>query len=298
MRNKTADILKGLAVISMVQVHLTELFAIPEWYSGAFGKASLFIGGAPAAPVFMAVMGYFLAYGNKKLTENLYRGSKLLVWGFLLNIGLNMNLFVHILNGKLNLSPWEYLFGVDILFLAGFSVIAIALTVHIFGKNKSVFLAWIVILLAVSEFIKPPELEGKVAFFSAYIFSNSWWSYFPVIPWMAYVLTGVLFNLYQSQVMMFYKTRKWFVIVGISVFLIATLNFGFNVSANLPMYYHHGFLFYCFTLAFIILWLIVWDFVAAKYNNALLRFVQWLGKNVTAIYVFQWLIIGNLATWL
>jgi len=138
MRNKTADILKGLAVIFMVQVHLTELFASPDWYSGFLGKASLFIGGPPAAPVFMAVMGYFLAYGNKNLMGNLYRGVKLLVWGFLLNVGLNMNLFVHIFSGKLNLNPWDYLFGVDILFLAGLSVIVVAL-VYIFSERTSIF---------------------------------------------------------------------------------------------------------------------------------------------------------------
>jgi len=26
------------------------------------------------------------------------------------------------------------------------------------------------------------------------------------------------------------------------------------------------------------------------------RYLQWVGKNVTAFYVFQWLIIGNIAT--
>ncbi len=298
MRNKTADILKGLAVIFMVQVHLTELFAIPDWYSGLFGKASLFMGGPPAAPVFMAVMGYFLAYGNKNLKGNLYRGVKLLVWGFLLNVGLNMNLFVHIFTGKLNLNPWDYLFGVDILFLAGLSVIVVALVVHFFGKNKYIFLALIFVLIAVPEFFKPPVLEGQSAYFLAYFYSNSWWSYFPVIPWMAYVLTGYLFNLWQEQILLFYKSWSRFVIGGVVVLLIATINFGFQISTDLPVYYHHGVLFYGFTLIFMILWLVVCDYVATNYDHAVLRYVQWLGKNVTVIYVFQWLFIGNLATWL
>jgi len=60
----TADIAKGIAVVLMIQVHLTELFAIPEWYEGVAGKLSLFLGGPPAAPVFMFLMGFFCLSGK------------------------------------------------------------------------------------------------------------------------------------------------------------------------------------------------------------------------------------------
>ena len=59
-RSFTADLLKGMAVLAMIQVHLMELFARQEVYDSLTGKISLFLGGIPAAPVFMAVMGYFL----------------------------------------------------------------------------------------------------------------------------------------------------------------------------------------------------------------------------------------------
>jgi surface polysaccharide O-acyltransferase-like enzyme len=31
-------------------------------------------------------------------------------------------------------------------------------------------------------------------------------------------------------------------------------------------------------------------------NNIVVKYLAWTGKNVTAFYIFQWLIIGNIAT--
>ena len=64
-RLELPDIVRGLAVVFMVQVHLTELFVTQDIYNSAFGKISLFLGGIPAAPVFMVMMGYFLAFVKK-----------------------------------------------------------------------------------------------------------------------------------------------------------------------------------------------------------------------------------------
>jgi ABC-type iron transport system FetAB permease component len=35
---------------------------------------------------------------------------------------------------------------------------------------------------------------------------------------------------------------------------------------------------------------------AATGKSLVMRYIKWLGKNVTAVYVVQWLIIGNIAT--
>jgi len=56
-RNQTADLLKGFAVIFMIQVHVIEQFATQTLYDSLWGKISLFLGGPFCAPVFLAVMG-------------------------------------------------------------------------------------------------------------------------------------------------------------------------------------------------------------------------------------------------
>ena len=102
---------------------IAALFSI---FAASNRRAAITDAATLTAPIFMAVMGYFIAFSKKGLFLSVLRGIKLIVWGFALNIGLNLNLFYHIYNGTFQISPLEYLFGVDILFLAGLSVIFIA----------------------------------------------------------------------------------------------------------------------------------------------------------------------------
>ena len=76
-RNRTADLLKGVTVILMVQVHLVELFAQQQIFNSYMGSVLLFLGGPPAPPVFMAVMGYFIAFRNSNISKSILRGLKL-----------------------------------------------------------------------------------------------------------------------------------------------------------------------------------------------------------------------------
>ena len=59
-RTQTADVLKGIAVLLMIQVHIIELFATDEIYNSNIGKILLFFGGPPVAPIFMILFGYFI----------------------------------------------------------------------------------------------------------------------------------------------------------------------------------------------------------------------------------------------
>jgi len=73
--------------------------------------------------------------------------------------------------------------------------------------------------------------------------------------------------------------------------------FGYQASTNLRQYYHHGILFFIWATTFIICWGWLNDYIAEKTGSFILtRYIGWLGKNVTAVFVIQWLIIGNLAT--
>jgi uncharacterized membrane protein len=296
MRSRTPDLLKGIAVILMIQVHITELFATQDFYNSFTGSIFLFLGGIPAAPVFMAIMGYYLARTNKGLKFDLIRGLKLLVWGFALNIGLNLNLFYHIYTGAFILSPWEYLFGVDILFLAGLSVIIIALLKHFFRKKVWVYVTTLILIISIPVFFLPPKTEGLPSYLTAYFYSDAWWSYFPVIPWLAYVLLGFIFNLQEHRLMPFYKSNKWYIISAIAILLTLTFGYGFEISTHLEQYYHHSALFFGFAVLFIALWSYLVYQLTQQINNRLTNYIEWIGKNVTSIYVFQWLIIGNLTT--
>lgn len=295
------DLLKGIAVVLMVQVHLTELFATPAFYESVAGKISLFLGGPAAAPVFMAVMGYFIAWKGVSSKALLLRGLKLIGLGIALNIGLNFHFFIQYFNGYFNaINPWTYVFGVDILFLAGLSMLLITGIQKVAKKH---LFPWILVLLVAAS-IGPflPIYKGELSiihFVQAYFWGTAYWSYFPLFPWLSYPLAGFLFYKIGQRI----DSTKWsartLTIIWLALLfgLGASLNYGFRISVDLPAYYHHKLLFVGWTLGFISWWTISWHFISTAFaSNWFYRYLQFCGRNVTVFYVVQWLLIGNIAT--
>lgn len=294
------DLLKGVAVLLMIQVHLTELFANQEFYDSFLGKVSLFFGGPPAAPVFMAVMGYFIAKSLSGTWQGVMRGFKLILYGFLLNCGLNLNLFYHIFKGELSIDPLPYVFGVDILFLAGISVIIISL-LRPFLRNS--LLGWLfIVIIAASARLFIPAIavnDPWVTYLMAYISSEAWWSYFPLFPWLAYPLAGYCFYLIYDKYSKAEIPKSKLLITGMALLLVlaVTIQYGLNITTDLQLYYHHSITYFLWALLFLGLWIISFYLIQkALANNPVFTYLQWVGRNVTAFYVVQWLIIGNLAT--
>ncbi len=300
MRKILPDLLKGWAVVWMIQVHLMELFMPEAVYQSLWGRISLFLGGPPAAPVFMAVMGYFLARPAVKPAGLTVRGMKLLLWGLLLNLGLNLHLLFRYFFKELQVDPLGYLFGVDILFLAGFSLLFIAVMKPLLGERP-----WLWLLLAgcIAFFgDRIPALAGSespLQYLAAFLGGPYQWSYFPLIPWVAYPLTGyaawILEKKYARQI----DSGKYFSVLPalMAVPLLMTLPWAGGISHNLPSYYHHGILFFGWTLLFLCCYiLLINQMNRLQFLRPLHRYLGWLGRNVTSVYVFQWLLIGNLST--
>jgi uncharacterized membrane protein len=81
------DLARGLAVFFMIAVHTLEVFANQEVKNSVFGQIISFLGGPPAAPVFMTLMGFSFIYSSKSaLKPKLLRGFKIFLSGYVLNI--------------------------------------------------------------------------------------------------------------------------------------------------------------------------------------------------------------------
>jgi uncharacterized membrane protein len=303
-RNHTADLLKGLAVIFMVQVHLMELFARQDIYDSLPGKISLFLGGPLCAPVFLAVMGYFLATSQKKLSHFFKRGFILFLAGILLNIGRTTNLFHYIYSGQSNADPLFYIFGVDILLLAGLSIIIIGLLQLIFHGNYFFYFLTAIAIACATPFL-PALASGQtgLSYCNAFLWGTFEWAYFPLFPWLAYVLTGYAFYLFSKKIHLTTKLTpgiKLAVILPSVIISIITFAYASHISHTLngaDGYYHHGILFFAWMLIFMSGYILTASFIEDYAGRLpLVKLIKWIGKNVTAFYVFQWLIIGNIAT--
>ncbi|MDP3443661.1 MAG: heparan-alpha-glucosaminide N-acetyltransferase domain-containing protein, partial [Ignavibacteria bacterium] len=250
--------------------------------------------------VFMAVMGYFVAKGNKSLRTNILQGLKLILWGLLLNIGMNTHLFVKIILGQIQLSPWPYIFGVDILFLAGLSIILIAVVQKLFQKKWGLWVLLMVLIGFANEYI--PVYDGDYKWFAyiqAYFNGYYYWSYFPLFPWAAYPIAGYAFYLIEKKYQLKQWAEKWLIVIGVLLLIgiLLTFEFGFSNTIFLQAYYHHDGWVMIWELAFVLFWVLLVKLLLGEHSGGnVIKYLRWIGKNVTAFYVFQWLLVGNFAT--
>jgi len=298
-RKLLPDFAKGIAVLCMIQVHIIELLARPEILNGTCGKLSLFFGGPPAAPVFMAVMGYFAISSRKTMLQQALRGIGLLALGLALNIALNLNALFQIFFHDLYANPLALIFGADILFLAGFSIIIIALLKPLFKQNYLYYFILALLVALIPLFTKGFSLTGCFAYATAYIFSDAPWSYFPLIPWLAYPMIGAgSYFLFQQQ--WFTKlSNRIMILLLLMIFLIllGTSFWAIPQIISLPSYYHHNILLFLWICMFMMIWFFIMEkIVLWSRSSFVIHYIIYTGKNVTTFYVIQWIIIGNTAT--
>ena len=306
-RSGTADLLKGTAVVLMIQVHLMETFAQPAVLDSWAGRISLFLGGPPVASVFLLVMGYYLAASRRNNGHLLWRGLQLIGLGSLLNLGLNAHLLVKIGRGTISLDPWPYILGVDILFLAGASTMLLAVLRP--ALRRPAFLAAVVAGLVV--LVSPPVTTALTTTTAArwglaYVGGAYAWSYFPWFPWFAYPLLGFASYGVHSHSLLVVgdsgatrgrRIAGLVMLIACAAVVTGAGNFALAVCHELPRYYHHDWRFFGWTCAFLVVWVGLHRAAEAWWGNASpLRWLKGLGRNVTVCYAVQWLIIGNLAT--
>lgn len=302
-RHWLPDQLRGWAVIWMVLVHSVEVFLQQSEWTHPIAQIAFFLGAVPAAPIFMLLMGYYALSSGKNqkkslLPDLIYRPLKLIFWGLLLNIGLNANLLIHSLFGSLRVDPLHYIFGVDILILAGFSLFFVGLLKRISPHWILWFLLAVLVAFFGNRFAWEGDGSSWTHFFQALVGGHFSWSYFPLFPWMAYPLAGAgFFALTQQYPELISRARYRFfaVIPALALFLLFVPQ-GWNTSTNLPAYYHHGKLFFIWALSFmLVLALLIWSLY--RYRSAWIpTAIRFLGVRVTSFYVIQWLLIGNIGT--
>ena len=294
------DLLKGFAVFLIVPVHILETFIDYSGRESLFGKTLLILGGPVAVPLFMIIMGYFVAMSKKSASQNILRGVLIFILGILLNIGLNFHLLLKIWTEGWKFDPLQAIFGVDIFYLAGLSIIILSVLKTIKYGQKWIAFALILLVSGSTSYFNELLMVTDRNYILPFIGGKYSWSYFPLFPWLAYPLIGFLFQKTEPKIREFIKNQEvlsiaFFVFVFILVGLFS--RFGIETTINLSEYYHHTFLFFVWTLGVDILWVLLLWLVVQKFSEfPVIVFLRWLGKNITAFYIIQWLIIGNIAT--
>jgi len=294
------DLLKGFAVFLIIPVHILETFIDFPGRESLIGKIIMVLDGPTLVPVFMIVMGYFVAKNQKSLSQNISRGIKIFFAGFLLNIGLNFNLLLKIKYAGWPYNPFEYIFGVDILYLAGLSIVFLSFLKNL--RKNQIWIAFILIfaITGLTGLMNEKMMVTERNYILPFIAGNYSWSYFPIFPWLAYPLSGFVFYHWEEKIRLSHQKQKIAsgIILGLIVLLVIFFfKWGVNITINLTEYYHHTFLYSLWAFGIVISWTMLLRFFLQKYPKTRVGdFLMWLGRNITIFYIVQWLIIGNIAT--
>lgn len=304
------DLARGLAVFFMIAVHTLEVFATEEVKHSLFGQIIAFLGGPPAAPVFMMLMGFSFIYSKKtELKPRLLRGFNIFLSGYVLNIlrgFIPFKISTYFEMDIIKSFPLEKLNGytiltiVDILQFAGISLMIMAL-IQEFKINKYVILFSAFIISMLSPFLwglnlNIPVIDQILELFwgdqpIGFSFIENKIA-FPVFPWLAFPLLGMFLGETMKNSTNQSSTFKYFGIIGMLVLIIGIGISYFDFEYHFNDYYHSrqgAMLFMC---GFVVFWLYFNQLILDKIPmNILFELLFKWSNGVTNIYFVQWFII-------
>lgn len=297
------DFTRGLAILFMILQHSLVVYAVNGGETSLFGGIFVLLGTAPAAPVFMVIMGvFFMRPKNMGVAYGIKRGILLISLGYILNV-FRFYLPISIAT-KFRadlpefMTPVTFLLSVDILQLAGLSLIFISLIRYVLPRQpwtwrtKGILILLIVIILMMS-----PLLWGGFGhnlFLSPFI-GDSKTVFFPFFPWVIYPVFGMLLSGYLLNHKNNFTIRKM-VVAGVSLMIIgAALWVQVSNSIIVQGDYHRSGIAVHFVIAgFVLIWLPLCKtvFNQTRELSFIHRILLFWSKNTTVVYCVQWVLYG------
>ncbi len=286
----------------MIWVHVLEMFGNDIVQGSYFNDVIEFLGGPPAAPVFMLLMGVSIAYSGKNTPGKLMlRGLMILLLGYALNLVREI-VPIYIaqeldLLSMLDLLPDTFttlLLQVDILQFAGLALIFLGLLSAL--KIRRRFYLPLALLFAL---INPRLWNIQSGVFGIeYILQLFWgadhYVYFPFFTWIFFPLIGVgvgdlLIRAKDKQI--FY--RGLFV-AGLIILLLGVMIVFTDAEFHLGDYYRHAIGGNLWMTGFVLVWWSLIFFLTSRFSLAetISNRVTFWSKHVTVLYFIHWVIIG------
>ena len=312
IRQVELDLAKALAIIFMIFVHTYEAHWFLENSEEGAGFICAwiieFLGGVPAAPLFMLAMGVGVVY-SKRSTAMTYLKRAAQIFG----LGILVNFF----------QQWVPIFlrpDVAEEFAANAHSI-IATDIYSFVTVSFLFFAYLkttrhptaisaitlVICLIVSEITYPNHIDTGNAWVDSIIgifVRTNEYSYFPFFTWALWPLLGYLFG--KLLIRTENKLKMYSIIAATGVVALAVATYVINMDPNdliinslteanmddVGLYYAMD------------TWNLLWSYgalaiemfllyvVVRLTGNRIPRLFSYMSRHIMSIYVIQWIFIG------
>jgi uncharacterized membrane protein len=296
------DLARGLAVTFMIGVHVLFHWGAPETWTTPIGQVISFLGGPPAAPVFMFLMGASLAFSSRSSFGSLVVRGLWLVWlGYLLNVlrgdipaylGLSTGVVTAEQISPFTL-PW-LLTTVDVHHMAGLSLVFIALL----GLVARPGWAWLAVggtVVLAGPFLRglefgTPLLDAPLT----PILGGAPNVYYAVVPWIAYPLVGAVFGVVMARSTDRTRVFRWGALLGLALCAAGVGLFVASPPAfDIETYWRMPPSFFVGILGLVLVWLWACDLVVRHVRaNRAFSFLYGWSANIIAIYFTHWLVIG------
>lgn len=308
-RLEFVDLARGLAVIFMIAVHVLMVYSNNTVKESPFGIIIEFMGGPPAAPVFMFLMGLSFVYSSKRdLKTSVFRGGKIFLTGYILNffravlpIYVFRKFVPELLNdlGVENISFVSLLSIVDILQLAGLSIIILSL-IRELNINRYFVLSAAAVISLISPVLWGIKTDQP---FLALVLELMWGNNpvgglventvsFPLFPWMVFPLLGYSFGVFLNESTNKERVLLFSLLPGGISFLAGLALIVNNFYYHFNDYYHARIGSMLFMSGFIMIWLYICNFLVRQIKKSpVLKGIYYLSRTVTNIYFIQWIII-------
>ena len=244
------DLAKFVAIISMIVNHAYEGFAYREFLKSPGCENPVlytlnfiisFLGGVPAAPVFMFCMGLGITFSkNPNQSKLMKRGVQLLLVGLLVNFIIQiLPIFWEAPSFDKILGTIPGLFANDVYFFFGLTFFFFAFA---FAVKKPVLICSIAgILSLIGGFFLPYTNFGsdnivRNIVLGLFVYTNKY-VFFPITAWIVFSTAGYLFGIIMKKVDNKEKFYKMSALVSVSILAITTglgLSYGYKNSMLNP----------------------------------------------------------------
>ena len=286
----------------MILVHVKlELPGFP--LSDAYSKVLEFVGSPLAAPTFMILLGTGIAYSKNKEPKKMAKHGLMLI---LIHYTLNFAAFSLpsltqlIITGEQGYRDdiWHYLFGVDILAFAGLTFLFFAVKEKL--RLGTVHLVLIAMALSCANYIITWLINSYWLWPSTGLFvrvgDNS---FFPFLSWIGYPVMGYVFGSYLLRCLdkkTFYKYLLAFSLLTALAISLGSFKYVFDLWGmhfGPEDYYYQDFIQYILVGGICFSWISLMYFLCGfKLLGFLNMHLSRWSRNVTVMYVAQWIIIG------
>jgi len=233
VRYISADLLRGLVIIIMIEVHVFNAFLLPELKQTGWFSILNFINGL-VAPSFLFVSGFaFQVSSSGKLDEmrklgkafwkKMMRIFQIIIIGYVLHLPYYS--FSKIIN-KSTQQQLDSFFAVDVLQCIGFGLLFL-FTARLLIKSDKFYnyflIVSLIIISLISPFVWKIDFNQYVHPFIGNYFNRMHGSLFSVFPWINFLLAGGIFARYFVEARELNKEERFIKISAIAGFVILLL---------------------------------------------------------------------------